>query len=227
MRYPGGKGKCFQHIINLMPPHRVYIETHLGGGSVLRHKRPAERNICIELDPRVVETWQADVQALGIELVHGRAEEFLRQFPFQGEELVYVDPPYHPSTRRRERVYTHDYSHLDHERLLELLLTLPCKVMVSGYANALYARVLSGWYEHKFEAKTHHGTRTESLWLNYEPPTTLHDARYLGANFREREVTRRRMERLQNRLRRLGPHERSAIAQWLHESYPETTWRIA
>jgi len=52
MRYPGGKGKCYQHVINLMPPHSVYIETHLGGGSVLRHKRPAKRNIAIEVSLR-------------------------------------------------------------------------------------------------------------------------------------------------------------------------------
>lgn len=223
MRYPGGKGKSFQHIINLMPPHSVYIETHLGGGSVLRHKRPAIRNIGIELDARVVQAWHAEAHTLGLELVHGRAEDFLRDFPFGGDELVYVDPPYHPSTRRRPRVYAHDYTEADHERLLKLLLRLPCKVMLSGYANSLYDRVLAGWHRHDFQAKTHHGCRTESLWLNYEPPAALHDSRYLGANFREREVTRRRLERLQNRLRRMDPQERAAIAQWLHESYPEVS----
>ena len=41
MTYPGGKGQCFPHIINQMPPHQVYIETHLGGGSVLANKKPA------------------------------------------------------------------------------------------------------------------------------------------------------------------------------------------
>lgn len=227
MRYPGGKGKCYQHILNLMPPHRVYIETHLGGGSVLRHKRPAVRSIAIELDARVVHAWQADAQALGVELIHGRAEDFLRQYSFVGDELLYVDPPYHPATRRRERVYTHDYSESDHGRLLQMLVDLPCMVMLSGYANPLYDDVLVSWYRRDFQAKTHHGCRTESIWLNYEPPTTLHDSRYLGANFREREVTRRRIERLQNRLRRMHPQERAAVAQWLRESYPEASRSLA
>lgn len=221
MRYPGGKGKTFQHVINLMPPHRVYIETHLGGGSVLRHKRPAARNIGIELDARVVHAWQADTEALALELIHGKAEDFIREFQFKGDELLYVDPPFHPSTRRRQRVYAHDYTEADHESLLELLVCVPCKVMLSGYANPLYDGVLASWRRHDFQAKTHHGCATESLWLNYEPPAALHDSRYLGANFREREVTRRRLERLQNRLRRMDPQERAAIAQWLHESYPE------
>lgn len=30
MNYHGGKGGVFQKLINLMPPHEVYIETHLG-----------------------------------------------------------------------------------------------------------------------------------------------------------------------------------------------------
>jgi len=57
--YPGGKGGSgvYQNIINLIPPHDVYIETHLGGGSILRHKRPAQINIGIDLDQNVIECW--------------------------------------------------------------------------------------------------------------------------------------------------------------------------
>lgn len=222
MRYPGGKGKTYQHVINLMPPHRVYIETHLGGGAVLRNKRPAERNIGIEWDERVVEKWKG--QALPhLELVHGRAEDFLAQFMFAGDELVYVDPPYVPSTRRRSRVYAHDYTLEDHERLLTMLLRLPCKVIVSGYASALYTEALSHWHHRTFEAKTHVDVRSESLWFNYEPPAALHDARFVGENFREREVRRRRLQRFQDRLARMDPIERVEVARWLHESYPETS----
>ena len=35
MRYDGGKGACYRQLINLMPPHRRYVETHLGGGAVI------------------------------------------------------------------------------------------------------------------------------------------------------------------------------------------------
>lgn len=223
MRYPGGKGKCYQHVINLMPPHSVYIETHLGGGSVLRHKRPAKRNIAIEVDERVLAAWNSEAGALPLEVVHSRAEDFLTRFPFAGDELVYVDPPYYPSTRRRKRVYLHDYTEQEHEQLLTLLLTLPCMVIVSGYANPLYAEMLGSWHQRHFQAKTHRGVRTETLWLNYEPSADLHDTRFLGANFREREVARRRLERLQNRLRRMEPTERAAITQWLHQTYPEAS----
>ena len=43
-------GLC-QAIIALMPPHDTYIETHLGGGAVMRNKPPARNNIAIDIDP--------------------------------------------------------------------------------------------------------------------------------------------------------------------------------
>lgn len=220
MRYPGGKGKTYQQVINLMPPHSVYIETHLGGAAVMRHKRPAARNIGIDLDPQVISGWQS--AGLQAELVCGRAEDFLQAFPFTGQELAYVDPPYLPETRRRAKVYRHDYSVEDHERLLELLLRLPCKVMLSGYASGLYAERLALWNAHTFQAATHTGVRAETVWFNFEPPAALHDSRFLGDTFRARQTTRRRMERLQRKVLEMEPRERGAFVQWLHEAFPET-----
>ncbi len=37
-------GLC-QPIIALMPPHDTYIETHLGGGAIMKRKPPALHNI--------------------------------------------------------------------------------------------------------------------------------------------------------------------------------------
>ena len=57
--YPGGKSGSgvYQNIINLIPPNDVYIETHSGGGSILRKKRPATLNIGIDLDSKVIDSW--------------------------------------------------------------------------------------------------------------------------------------------------------------------------
>jgi hypothetical protein len=57
--YPGSKGGAgvAKRLISEMPPHRVYIEAFLGGGAVLRLKRPAAVNIGIDADGRVIETW--------------------------------------------------------------------------------------------------------------------------------------------------------------------------
>jgi DNA adenine methylase len=219
MRYPGGKGKTYQHIISLMPPHRVYIETHIGGGAVMRHKRPALRNIGVDADTRVIEERLRDVSP-DVELFCERAEDFLLRYGFQGDELVYVDPPYLPSTRSQQNLYRHEYTTADHERLLSLLVTLPCMVIVSGYASSMYNQALPGWGTRTFRSKTHTDVKVETLWFNFEPPDVLHDARYLGGDFRQRQTTQRRMLRLQERVRRMPPAERAAFSEWLYETYP-------
>lgn len=219
MRYPGGKGKTFHHVINLMPPHRVYIETHLGGGAVMRNKRTAQENIGIDIDSSVIEKWRCPARPW-LTLVHARAEDFLASYEFRGDELVYVDPPYHPTTRRRSRVYRHDYTAVDHEFLLSLLAKLPCKVILSGYENAAYSTALSQWQVHRFKAKTHTDLREETLWFNFDRPSILHDASHLGEDFHHRLTIRRRMRRLQTRVSRMDPIERAAFTEWLYQTYP-------
>ena len=78
MTYPGGKGRCYQHIITLMPKHRVFIETHLGGGAVIKRKKPAEINIGIDIDPLVIKRWSAPSPNLVI--VQADASAFLKGY---------------------------------------------------------------------------------------------------------------------------------------------------
>lgn len=120
MNYPGGKGGVFQKIINLMPPHEVYIESHLGGGAVIRNKRVARRNVGIEIDPEVVGVWKK-MSPVGFELAQDDAINYLKKYHFTGTELVYCDPPYLRETRKKdERLYRFDYSREQHRELLSL-----------------------------------------------------------------------------------------------------------
>jgi DNA adenine methylase len=57
--YPGGKGSVYQKLINLIPPHEVYVEPFLGAGSVMLHKRPTSLNIGIDIDADVIAAWQS------------------------------------------------------------------------------------------------------------------------------------------------------------------------
>ncbi|GLO06580.1 MULTISPECIES: DNA adenine methylase [Pseudomonas] len=218
MKYPGGKGKCYQRLINLMPPHQTYIESHLGGGAVMRNKKAAQRNIGLEIDPVVIEQWRAEQLGL-CELHQVDAVTFLESFPFTGNELVYVDPPYVPETRRRAKVYRCDYTYADHQRLLDCLVSLPCKVMLSGYDNELYNSVLCGWRKVQFSAKTHTGVRKEVVWMNFDTPDRLHDCRYRGETFRERQNIQRRQARLRSRIDDMDAMERSELLQWMQENY--------
>lgn len=213
MRYDGGKGTCYPQLINLMPPHQRYIETHLGGGAVMRYKRPAVEQIGVDLDANVIDRWRQESDLCTP--VHADAVDFLNSLELDSNTLIYADPPYLPETRRRARVYRCDYSVQDHERLLNCLRALPCRVLISGYASPLYEGMLAGWSTHSFSVQTHTGLREEHVWFNYPKPTVLHDDRYLGSGFREREVIRRRQDRLRSRIERLSPTEQASLYRWL------------
>lgn len=129
------------------------------------------------------------------------------------------DPPYLMSTRRQHRpIYRYELTDQDHVDLLRCLNTLPCYVAISGYWSELYSSMLAGWDYISFEAQTRGGTMaTEYLWFNYDKPTRLHDYRYLGDDFRERERIKRKVKRWANNFKSLPILERQAILAVLQE----------
>jgi len=217
-RYPGGKGGVFQRLINLMPPHEVYIESYLGGGAVMRNKRPAERNIGIEIDPEIIKMWR-DVRQIDFELIHGDAIPFLKSYPFTGKELLYCDPPYLRETRKKYYpLYKHEYTQKQHIELLEVIKSLPCLIMISGYHSRLYSESLNNWKVYSFQAACHHGVATEYIWMNYPAPVALHDYSYLGDTFRDRERIKLKSEGWVRRLRAMPGLERQAILTAINNS---------
>lgn len=217
----------YQKFINLMPAHEVFIETHLGGGSIMRNKSPAQRNIGIDIDPEVMLKWNNIAQEieLDLELVQGDAVEYLKEYRFTGKELVYCDPPYLRETRKKYYpLYKYEYTREQHIELLAVIKSLSCLVMISGYHSELYEEFLKGWYSHSFQATTHHGMATEWIWMNYAPPVELHDYRYLGDNFRERERIKRKMARWVNRLKQMPVLERQALLSAIQSVKKESGW---
>ena len=184
----------------------------------MRNKLPAKKSIGVDLDSKVIEQWRKTEPCM-CELINDDALSFLSSFPFKGNELVYVDPPYVHSTRKRSRIYRHEYCDDNHRQLLEKILSLTCNVMISGYENSLYNEMLTSWRCVKFNAKTHSGIREESVWMNYAPPAKIHDSRYLGNNYRERQTVARRRARLYDRIEQMEQTERSELIQWLNSKY--------
>jgi len=67
------------------------------------------------------------------------------------ETLFYCDPPYVPETRR-EGGYNHELSMDDHQELVEILLGLQGKVVLSGYNHKVYEPLeKAGWQRTDFE----------------------------------------------------------------------------
>jgi len=220
MTYPGGKGGAgvAQWIINQMPPHSTYVEAFAGGAAVLRAKKPARSSIVIDADEHVC-TALADVAGHGVTVVCGDAISWLESNPLPADALVYCDPPYLRSSRRSARdLYKFEMTDLEHRRLLRCLLALKCFVLVSGYWSSLYVEMLAAWRTSTFQTRTRGGgMATEWLWMNYPEPIELHDYRYLGANFRERERIKRKRNRWLSRLASMPPIERYAMMSALGE----------
>ena len=230
MSYPGGKAGAgvYQHLINLMPGHEIYIEPFLGGGAILARKKPAGLNIGIDLDPEAVRAYRRtnpeseSSQAREFRYLIGDGISFLKGYPFDARPtLVYCDPPYLMSTRRRkDRLYKFEMDDERHYELLRLLKTLPAMVMISGYPSELYSRELRSWKTATFNATNRAGTPIiEFVWFNYSRPLALHDYRFLGENFRERERLKRKTARWTARLRRLPPFERFALMHAIEQAF--------
>jgi DNA adenine methylase len=100
------------------------------------------------------------------------AIEMLAQY--DGEDsFFYLDPPYVPETRhgKKAATYAYEMSVEDHETLLDAILTLQGKAMLSGYANPLYDSKLKTWRRAELKTKAHMANsgqeRVEVIWFNY------------------------------------------------------------
>lgn len=221
MAYSGGKsgsGVC-QKIINQMPPHDVYIEAFLGGGSVFKAKRLASKSIGIDADVDVVEMWREE--SPGSTVINADAISYLpalveTELAKGARVLVYADPPYLGSSRVSSRpIYEHEMmSDEDHLEMLAMLKSLSCMVMLSGYFSDLYERELTGWRSITFQSMTRGGfPATEWLWMNFDEPFELHDYQYLGENYRQRQDIKRKQQRWISRWESMPATERYAMLE--------------
>lgn len=85
------------------------------------------------------------------------------------DTLIYLDPPYLQSLRKRD-LYKYEMTDMQHEELLELIKSSKSKICLSAYDNALYNERLKNWYTDEKETTAQMGKhRTEKLYMNYQP----------------------------------------------------------
>ena len=211
-------GLC-QPIIAMMPPHTTYIETHLGGGAVMKKKPPALHNIGVDIDPTTLSQFSCSYP---VQLFNECAHRFLLTYPFSGSELVYCDPPYLLETRTSTRRYRFEYTNQNHNELLEILKTLPCHIILSGYPSSFYNNLLNGWNSIELQVMNQSGVRTEKLWFNFTIDR-VHWANYAGKNFTDRQRIKRKAQRWANKYQALPKEERLAVlAEMMHVEVNES-----
>lgn len=216
MSYLGAKtgSGVYQAIINLMPPHEVYVEPFLGTGAILLKKPPAPQSIGLDRDELVLNKAQSVIQESdyggNVELVCDNAITWLSQYSAPPRTVIYCDPPYLHSTRSSDKRYKYEMTDTDHHRLLELLKLSSAAVLISGYRSELYDSLLGDWFSLDFQAMTRGGVRTETVWCNYHPKD-VHYHTYAGRNFTDRQRIKRKAERWAKNYALLPAEEKQAI----------------
>ena len=232
-----------QTLINNIPPCDTFIEAFAGTGFLTHSLRPAASTIIIDADAAVCETlrlsfigprapsveqtaWdfgaaETNANTRGLRIVRADAVRWLEahRAQFDWRTVIYFDPPYlvnrHGEARRD--YYDHEFkTGEEHLELLKLLSRLACqevKCLISGYRCPIYDSLLEHWRRVDYTTGTRGGPVTESLWCNFDEPEALHDYRYLGKNFRERERIKRKQKRWRGKLERMTPLERAGIVE--------------
>ena len=236
--YTGSKNASgvAQRIISEMPVHTVYIELFAGTGIVGRLKKPAAADIFVDSDT-AAPVFMAIPPAASpfMTALDGRSETSLYSAVRPGttaavddaisvlkriskfdcsDVLLYVDPPYLMSVRsHKKKYYRHEFhTEREHIELASLLMASGAGVMVSGYDSPLYRRLFKGWRRIEIPTIVRSGERRiEIVWMNFPPPIVLHDSRFVGDNFRERERIKRKRNRWEERLRTMSRLDRIAV----------------
>lgn len=87
----------------------------------------------------------------------------------------YIDPPYPEETLnfRKKVIYSQPFDERNHFDLLSALANIKGRAIVSGYRHPMYDHHLRDWQRMDIAHVCQSGaTKTECLWLNYEPADT-------------------------------------------------------
>ena len=223
--YNGGKESdgTYQKIINMIPPHDIYNELFLGNGAILRHKKLAQYSIGIDKDSEVIEAWKNN-NIPGCHFINSDAISWLENFKVPAaifkqmgfEIFTYLDPPYPKSCRKNPQdLYRHEMTDADHIKLLNVTRSISSPILISSYPNEIYNEILKDWNTIEFKSTTRNGAAIEKLWFNYELPEKLHDYKYLGNDYRERERIKGIIFRNVSTFKRMPAAERNALIEQL------------
>ena len=211
--YNGGKGGAgtYQTIINEIPPIDTFIEVFAGGAAVAHNLKPPGSIVINDIDAGVIDQY-----------IYARYPAILTNMDYKtcidkhayacSKCLVYADPPYLFETRKSQRtLYNYEWDVQDHIAFLDYARSMKCLCIISHYPCKRYDETLAGWRTVDFKSMTRNGLADERLYCNYSQPQKLHDYRYLGEDFTDRQRIKRKIQRVKTKLAMLQPLERAAF----------------
>jgi len=96
----------------------------------------------------------------GVQIENGDFRKIIQDYD-RSRTFFYLDPPYITGTRRSKNVYQDEMTDEDHEDLVELLLGIKGKAVLSGYAHPIYGPLeCAGWKRMDINVKCTAGKST-------------------------------------------------------------------
>ena len=228
MYYPGNKNipGLIHKIVNQIPDCRYFYEPFAGSAAVSRFlsvlpgiKTQFSIN---DLDIKVISSFKVPS---GTIVTHENGFDILNRLIRVGSGtafFVFIDPPYHHSTRPDHTdIYNYEFTHSDHVKLLSIVRRLKCDCMIIHPVCDLYDQALKSWRSVPAAVRYHNKTSFEKIYMNYPRPEQLLTYVLTGKNCWDRQRIKRKGDRLIQKLSSLPAVERNCILSRILQSFPQ------
>jgi len=211
----------YQTIINQIPPFKYFYSLFLGNCAVIRNIDMKKSFFFgFDLDKDVINKWNIEFYKYKYNQMRFYCTDALNALEnyenvfFLSNTFLYLDPPYLLETRKQKRnVYKYEMFPEHHFKMLSYVKQINCNIAVSHYPCKTYDTELKDWRKIEYQTMTRTGLVTEALYMNYDEPKELHDYRFLGSDYIDRQRIKRRIKRNVKRLNDMPVLERKAILQ--------------
>lgn len=222
VRYPGQKkiAGVYQAIINEIPPYKTFIEGFAGSAQISRLLLSSGGTYVLnDLDGSGTDDF--DCSGQGVKRFSFDINDLLFLCRvFNTDAFLFLDPPYLHSTRpSNTKLYKFEMSVLQHKKFLLSVRSYSGKCLIIHPKCDLYDNELKGWRTRTIKIRYHGKTSIETLYMNYDKPSTLQLDSYLGDQCWDRQRIKRKSDSLIAKMSALPSLERQYVLSRLFSKF--------
>lgn len=204
----------YHKILNEVPKCSTFVEAFAGSASISKIILEHNSNIGItlnEIDKAAAKQLLKSFPEANI--INGDAMKLLTAYiKSESDHFIFIDPPYHHSTRPNStKLYKHEMSNDQHRQLLNLANQSKNKIMIIHPKCDLYDKMLEGWRRVEVKIRYHKKTSVECIYMNYDKPKSLMVDKFLGKDCWDRQRIKRKVDRFISKLKQLPELERNMM----------------